>query len=276
MMQPAHVQMQIAAIQRADNSSLNLYYNLSEFLLYMINENGLILQYRCHGDSHATMQMQPHTRIHEDTWKSIVCTTLCRWAARHDSEIGYDEPALLLHKKMFDVMVRDKQGIHKDIEFAAWCKRVHHHAQKADRNSNSSNRVVSMMESLAQDMLANEITPEQREKAVYKQRYTADMHPHSISSKQRSWMKAILRKNLGDSRVAAFIANHGIPCLLDSSVTPKRVNMLEAFLVLDEFMHWYASLLHAILEQQDGQRHQQQSEQRCQHKRKHSALDRRP
>ena len=31
-----------------------------------------------------------------------------------------------------------------------------------------------------------------------------------------------------------------------------------------------------ILEQQDGQRHQQQSEQRCQHKRKHSALDRRP
>ena len=276
MMQPAHVQMQIAAIQRADNSSLNLYYNLSEFLLYMINENGLILQYRCHGDSHATMQMQPHTRIHEDTWKSIVCTTLCRWAARHDSEIGYDEPALLLHKKMFDVMVRDKQGIHKDIEFAAWCKRVHHHAQRADRNSNSGNRIVSMMESLAKDMLANEVTPEQREKAVYQQRYTADMHPLSISPKQRSWMKAILRKNLGDSRVAAFITNHGIPCLIDSVETSKQVNMLDAFLVLDEFMHWYASLLHHILEQQDGQKHQQQPEHRCQHKRKHSSLDRRP
>ena len=275
-MQPAHVQMQIAAIQRADNSSLNLYYNLSEFLLYMINENGLILQYRCHGDSHATMQMQPHTRIHEDTWKSIVCTTLCRWAARHDSEIGYDEPALLLHKKMFDVMVRDKQGIHKDIEFAAWCKRVHQHAQRADRNSNSGNQIVSMMESLAKDMLANDVTPEQREKAVYQQRYTADMHPLPISPKQRSWMKAILRKNLGDSRVAAFITNHGIPCLIDSVETSKHVNMLDAFLVLDEFMHWYASLLHHILEQQDGQKHQQQPEPRCQHKRKHSSLDRRP
>ena len=275
-MQPSHVQMQIAAIQRADNSSSNLFYNLSEFLLCMIKENGLILQYRCHGDSHDTMQMQPHTRIHEDTWKSIVCTTLCRWAARHDSEIGYDEPALLLHKKMFDVMVRDKQGIHKDIEFAAWCKRVHHHAQRADRNSNSGNRIVSMMESLAKDVLANEVTPEQREKAVYQQRYTADMHPLSISSKQRSWMKAILRKNLGDSRVAAFITNHGIPCLLDSVETSKHVNMLDAFLVLDEFMHWYASLLHHILEQQDGQKHQQQPEHRCQHKRKHSALDRRP
>ena len=275
-MQPAHVQVQIAAIQRADNSCLNLYYNLAQFLLCMINENGLVFQYPGHEDPHATMQIQPHTRIHEDTWKRIVCTTLCRWAARNVSEIGYDERALLLHKKMFDVMVRDKQGIHKDFGFAAWCKRVHHHAQRTDRNSNNGNRIVSMMESLVQDMLANEVTAEQREKAAYKQHYKADMHSPKISSKQRSWMKAILRKNLGDSRVAAFITKHGIPCLLDSVGTSKQVNMLEAFVVLDEFMHWYACLLHDIMAQQDNQNLQQQLEHRCQHKRKHSALDRRP
>ena len=276
MMQPALVQMQIAAHQRADNSCRNLYYNMTEFLLCMINENGLVFQYPGHGDSQAMMQSQPHTRTHEDIWKSIVCTTLCRWSARNVSEIGYDERALLLHKKMFDVMVRDKQGIHKDIGFAAWCKRVHHHAQRTDRNSNNCNRILSMMESLLQDMLANEVTAEQREKPAYKQYYKADMKSPKIVSKQRSWMKAILRKNLGDSRVAAFISKHGIPCLLDSVGTSKQVNMLEAFVLLDEFMHWYACLLHDILAQQDNQNLQQQLEHRCQHKRKHSALDRRP
>ena len=274
MMQPAHVQMQIASIQRADNSSINLHYNLSEFLLYIIREKGLILQYRCQGESDAMRQVEPHTSRHEDAWKGVVCTTLYRWAARQHSQIHYDEPALLLHKKMFDVMVRDKQGFNKDIEFAAWCRRVHYHAQQFENNSHRSNRMESMMESLGRDMLSNDVTPQQRKKNVYKQRYKANMYHISISPKQRSWMKAILRKNLGDSRVAPFIANHGIPFLLDSVVTPKQVNMLDAFLALDEFMHWYASLLHEILEQQDSFNHKQQMEHRYQHKRKWSALNR--
>ena len=269
-MRPAHLQRQVAEIERADNSFLNLHYALSEFLLYATRQKRLTIEFQCQGETDATEHVEPHTSSHEGALKDIVYTTMSRWVARGSREIRYDEPALLLHKKMFDVMGRDKQGISKKIEFAEWCRRVHHHAQRTSTIINANSRIDELIQSLAGDMLSNDLTRKQRENDVYQPCFNEVTHQLSVTSKQRSWINAMLRKNLGDAKVAKFIADRGIPFLLESSVTSKPVDMLDAFVILDEFMTWYACLLQTILEQKSAA-----AEMKCEQRLEHSGQKKR-
>ena len=59
----------------------------------------------------------------------------------------------------------------------------------------------------------------------------------------------ILRKNLGDPRVAYYIFEHGLPTLLDPPIRtePPTRAMLEN--MLEECMTWHARLLRSLVEQ---------------------------
>ena len=60
----------------------------------------------------------------------------------------------------------------------------------------------------------------------------------------------MLRNNLGDSKVAYFIFNHGVPALLDLPLKRKAEGKAMLQNMLEEFMIWHASLLQSILEHQ--------------------------
>ena len=78
----------------------------------------------------------------------------------------------------------------------------------------------------------------------------------AITTEQRSLINVILRKNLGDARVAFFLFNHPVPRLLDlplnfkerlfgPSNAPTKALLQD---MLEEFMTWHASLLQSLLD----------------------------
>jgi len=69
----------------------------------------------------------------------------------------------------------------------------------------------------------------------------------AVSTKQRSLVNNILRKNLGDARVGMYILNHGVPELLDAPLrrTPPPKALLQNMLA--EFVMWHSSLLKWLL-----------------------------
>jgi hypothetical protein len=74
-----------------------------------------------------------------------------------------------------------------------------------------------------------------------------------LSSFQRSFTNSLLRKNLGDKKVAFLIWQHGIPSI--ATTRPGRVldmGMLQSG--LDECLQWYSGLANAIVvhQTQDG------------------------
>ena len=76
----------------------------------------------------------------------------------------------------------------------------------------------------------------------------------SATTKQRGLINVLLRKNLGDARVAYYIFEHGVPAFLDPPLTYRKLSepptkaLLQS--MLEEFMTWHASLLRWLLEQQ--------------------------
>ena len=59
----------------------------------------------------------------------------------------------------------------------------------------------------------------------------------------------MLRKNLGDAKVAYFIFNHGMPALLDdpaSGSKPRDIAQLTQ--QVEKFMYWHSSLLASLAE----------------------------
>ena len=64
-------------------------------------------------------------------------------------------------------------------------------------------------------------------------------------------MNVILRKNLGDYRVAYFIFNHGIPAFFEEPAGQQLPSKKTLHNMLDDVMTWHASLLQSILERQE-------------------------
>ena len=60
----------------------------------------------------------------------------------------------------------------------------------------------------------------------------------------------MLRKNLGDYRVAYFIFNNGLPEILDLDVGRRAPDKAMLQDMLEDVMIWHASLLHSILDRQ--------------------------
>jgi len=157
-------------------------------------------------------------------------------------------------------MLRNKDGSSKENTFLEWCRKVAVHAQpdKFDFGAASAatEHAESVLEqncykSLALDLLTNEVWPQQRSDPKFKIRKDTATGQISVSNPQRSWINALLRKNLGDYRAAYYIFNHGLPELLDAPL--KRyisLNKSKLQSMIRELMTWHASLLQSILQRQ--------------------------
>ena len=91
---------------------------------------------------------------------------------------------------------------------------------------------------MVKDIVANNLTPTQKNNPKYKLGENA-----SIPQALRSLVNVILRKNLGDAKVASYIFERGIPTVLDPDLLrhpPQGANME---VMLEELMMWHASLL---------------------------------
>jgi len=142
-------------------------------------------------------------------------------------------------------MTRDKCGIPKDHSFVNWCKQIA--MCFTGSAAASSGADDGAFRRLAKDFLTHDLTPEQKNDPVYRFR-----EGQSVTGKQRSTINNVLRKNLGDHRVAHYIFEHGVPTLLDPPLQRKRPDCYKALLqnMLEEFMMWHADLLRWLLARQ--------------------------
>ena len=220
-----------AQVHRADDTIDNLAFTLVEFISH-------VLHHLCYSD--------PDFVYLEADCEDIVFEKIAEWA-RTDAGSGtvYMSDSLLLHKKMWDCMTRDKCGIPKDHSFVNWCKKIAMCSTGSTAASSAADD--GAFRRLAKDFLTHDLTPEQKNDPVYRFR-----EGQSVTGKQRSTINTVLRKNLGDHRVAHYIFEHGVPPLLDPPLRRKRPDCYKALLqnMLEEFMMWQADLLRWLLARQ--------------------------
>ena len=234
--------IQAARDDRADDSMENLAFRLGEFLTTVLL------------DALTVSRKDPGNLISHDDCFHIVVAHVELWCQQPGNRHAYSYQDLLLHKRMWDVMTRNKAGFPKEHEqrFVDWCRRVVASKEHAEADSTATKRADSAFtenaecsasfRALAEDILTNDLTEAQMQNPAYKLR-----KGKAITTDQRSLINVILRKNLGDSRVAGFLFNHPVPRLLD---LPLRFKLTIALLqnMLEEFMTWHASLLRSLLD----------------------------
>ena len=145
-------------------------------------------------------------------------------------------------------MTRDKRGVPKDHSFVDWCKRIAMYSTVSTAASSAATEHAEddgAFRKLAKYFLTHELTPKQKGDPAYWLR-----EDKSVTTKQRSLINNVLRKNLGDSRVAYYIFQHGVPTLLHPPLQRNRPDCYKALLqsMLEEFMTWHALLLRCLLE----------------------------
>ena len=222
---PEVLQKRATQAKRADTSLQMLCQTLLEFLTYLVRQTWIVRSSEEPG--------------HDEDCRDIVCDTI--QSVCHFELVFYDQTALLLHKRMLDVMSCNKEGLPKRNIFIQWCRRVQSHNEAVP-----SSDPVDIFKSLALDLLSNDLKPEQRIdiSKIVKDEKTGEIH---VTTKQRSWINSILRKNLGHARVAFYIFKHGVPDLFNLPFRRQAPTRALLQSMLQDFMTWHASLLDSIL-----------------------------
>ena len=158
----------------------------------------------------------------------------------------YDHSELQLHKKIWDVVNHDKQGVPKEHGFVDWCRRIDLHRTKGTATNSAATEHDDPYKRMVKDIFANDLTQQQKNARKYKLREGA-----SITTEQRSLVNVILRKNLGDPRIALFILAHGIPTTLDAPRDKQSLEREAIEPMLDELMIWHCCLLQWLVMRQD-------------------------
>ena len=204
--------------------------------------------------SHATEQAQPQeaTLLEEDEYDDCIYEKIAEWTQRGSSDAFYDEPALKLNEKMWGIM-------EAPTTFPPWCRLVANHAPKrrpqhfgtaAEHADCTTEENTKCYRSLAVEMLEEHTTPEQRRQSKYKIKYDQETGEVKITNAQRSWINAMLFKYLGDSKVAYFIFNQGVPAIMDLPLRAKAPTKAMFQNMLEDLMTWHASLLQSLLDRE--------------------------
>ena len=261
-------ELELAAAEaaRADVSIVSLWITLAEFLVYVVQEawpwrrrddateqavSSDHATEQAQSSSHATEQAQSpgHAAeeapgqgdiVYDEDLEDLVYDQIAAWSQQYEDPVYYSKPHLLRHKRMWDVMVRNKAGVSKENTFLGWCRRVHSIA--------TEHGASDPFKALAEDMLSNDLIPAQRGEKKYMIRRDTETGQITVTNQQRSWMNVVLRKNLGDAKVAYFIFNNGLPELMDVSLRCKAPRTALLKNMIDDLMTWHASLLHSLLD----------------------------
>ena len=226
-------QQAAAHADRDDTGIDNLIWNLVDFLVYVFRENSI----------------DDCLAMHDDCL-DIIYAQIEDWSANPTDTNYYNEAALSLHHKLWDVVRRNKYGVSKENKFIEWCRIVHSHSEKTSTATEHAAAGPSPHNKLALDVLSNHLTPDQMYDPKYKIRYKPDEEEILVTNAQRGWINVILRKNLGNHNVMGFIFNQGIPSVMDQAVGGKKPDKDTLKTMLLEFMIWHASMLQSILDHQ--------------------------
>ena len=158
------------------------------------------------------------------------------WLENPRENASYSESKLEIHNKLWSVMITNKEGAPKEHSFVDWCRKAALHRKNAANNAPTLN--ADPFRIMVEDIVANNLTPTQRKKPKYKLREGA-----SIPTQLRSLVNVILRKNLGDAKVASYIFERGIPTLLDADLLRHPLQEAKMETMLEELLRWHASLL---------------------------------
>ena len=96
------------------------------------------------------------------------------WSRQHDNQEFYNEPALMKHKQIFDIMKYTKEGFAKENTCFPWCRKINilriqvastatEHAESSTATAHpesSEDRETRWFKSLALDLLSNALLPE--------------------------------------------------------------------------------------------------------------------
>ena len=192
------------------------------------------------------------------------CTISVIMRAYSSNECVFDADALVLHNKMCVIMEHYADGDFVD-SFLIWARRAmhiresllqeyenivrHKHGAASEHAVYFSENYVILSKCMVSEcyrrmglqMLENDLLPHQKRKRVYNIMYDEEGR-EKLSSRQRSWMNAMLRNNLGSAKVATFIWKHGLPRLFDGK-TRRRVTIDMLQSSLQEGLQWWAVLI---------------------------------
>ena len=164
--------------------------------------------------------------------------------------------------KLIDIMMLHKNGVPKDakatLRFMRRLDKIREEIVATSRD-NATERVELNEDEVrlcyqrfGRILLTNDLRPYQwpNERYWVQSNYEGDTH---LSSFQRSFIDNLLRKNLGNKKVAFRIWQHGIPSIADRPVTWRRrvdskvldMDMLQSG--LDECLEWYTCLANDIV-----------------------------
>ena len=124
--------------------------------------------------------------------EDIVFDKLAEWSKAPREKNFCGDSELLLHKRIWDVLNRDKEGLPEEHRFVAWCRRIaEHRTESTAANSAATEHADddNSFQNLIKDILAHDFTAEQQEDPTYCLR-----EGKSITSKQRGLAKVILRR----------------------------------------------------------------------------------
>ena len=158
------------------------------------------------------------------------------WLENPRENASYSRSKLEIHNKLWSVMITNKEGAPKEHSFVDWCRKAALHRKNAANNAATEH--ADPFRIMVEDIVANNLTPAQRKNPKYKLREGA-----SISSQLRSLVNVMLRKNLGDAKVASYIFECGIPTLLDADLLRHPLQEAKMETMLEELLRWHASLL---------------------------------
>ena len=218
--------MEDALADRADDSLTHLALKLTDFMTYVMKQAFPLCQADC--------------ELIQDMLLDIQDTLLQRYGDM------YEHSDLQMHKKIWDVVNEDKQGVPKEHSFVDWCRRIALHRTECTATNSAATEHNDPYKRMIKDIVANDLTPKQKNTRKYKLREGA-----SITTEQRSLVNVILRKNLGDARIALFILAYGIPTALEA---PRNTQSLERKVIepmLDELMIWHWCLMQWLVMRQD-------------------------
>ena len=211
--------MKLVQASRANNKLEHLLFLLADFLTMILRELWPSVAEKC---------------------EEVAFDKIQDWAENPDERPPlYNESELLVHKKLWDVIQCDVRGVFKEHLFVQWCRRIGKHRTNGDATNSASTENAdndSPYRRMVEDIFAHDLTPEQKKDPKYKL-------GKGFSTKQRSFVNSMLRKTMGDARVAVYILDRGLPALLDPPPNIKQVHSALLQNMLQEFMTWHGSLL---------------------------------
>ena len=160
--------------------------------------------------------------------------------------------------ELIDIMTLHKDGSPKDpnetLEFMRRIAKIREEMET--RSDNATERVELAEDSVllcyrrfGRTLLTHDLLPHQQQDKRYRLRNNFDGDTH-LSSFQHSFTDNMLRRPLGDKKVAFLIWQHGLPSVADPPLVYRRRHRLDIGMLqsgLDECLRWYSRLANVIV-----------------------------